>query len=145
MYGCFCYHVHGIIVTRHLGSASELQIPPANTKHSDILADTYVQSGITGPGEFNDVLRKTFNISSVPVGATFTVHASVNGGDGTNGNVRVRINYNGINYEGRLFGLYHISATASATLKKVSGQNSVGIYTGGSKNHNAWATIGQSN
>lgn len=145
MYGSFCYRISRIIVTRHLGDESELLLPLANLKHSDVYADSYAQPGISAPGEFNDALRKSFDISSLPIGSTFTVNASVNGGDGTNGNVRVRVHYNGVSYESRTFGLYHISATSSATLKKASGQNSVNIYTGGSKNHNAWATIGQSN
>lgn len=103
----------------------------------------YNQPGITGPGEFNDALRKTFDITSIPTGALFIVTASVNGGDGTNGNVRERITYNGINYEARSFGQYHLSATSAIVLKKVSGQNSVTIWTGGSKNHNLWSSIGQ--
>lgn len=31
MYGCFCYRVNGIIVTRHVGSAAQLQLESYST------------------------------------------------------------------------------------------------------------------
>lgn len=108
-----------------------------------LIHELYSAAGITAPGEFSDALRKTFDVTDIPTGALFIVTASVSGGDGISGNVRERIRYNGANYEARSYGQYHLSATSAIILKKVSGQNSLDIYTGGSKNHSLWSSIGQ--
>mgnify|MGYP000465746854 CR=1 FL=1 len=98
---------------------------------TQLVADEY-RASVPAPGEFNVATRTTFDVSRLPVGATFTVSMSLDGGSSTMGNLRSRFLYNSIQYEARQFGQYHVGATITQSLKKVAGQNSVTIQTGGS-------------
>jgi len=132
------------IITRHLGSAANLQIPLSRLDATTILDDSYSASGVAAAGEFVDTLRKTYDITNIPTGHAFVVSARNYSGDSAGfRNVTAVIGYNGTSYKSDNWGQYHNTAFQCVPLIKVSGQNSVTISFGGSgasQNHQSRLT-----
>ena len=94
---------------------------------------SYSATGVAAAGEFTNTVRKTYDITSIPVGHAFVVTAINLSTDGSGfKNISAIISYNSIDYRADNWGQYHNTASVSVPLKKISGQNSVVISFGGS-------------
>ena len=73
-----------------------------------LYSDSYVATGQAAAGEFVTTTRKTFDVSSIPVGHVFLVYARNQAGDGAGlRNVNFNINYNGNSFGQDSMTQYH--------------------------------------
>lgn len=126
------------------GSIKDGIIKAADIDPTSFLYEIYQNpSTINAPGEFGWTTAKTFDISSLPVGAIFHVDAgfSLYDGGGSSRTVSVQIVYNGISKMARQLAPYHINAQTSIKHRKIAGQNSVTVQVGGTNSIGAGGLI----
>ncbi len=145
MYGCFCYRVNRIIVTRHLGSSGGLQIPFANVAKSSIgTSKRLTASNISGGSSGVTAVSTTFDFVS---GQTYLLHFSSQQSSSTDGGVwysqlnvdgssRATSRYSGTNsiqMSAAITDIYTASSTStltvSATLHRASGSGNTNCET----------------